>query len=116
VDVDRAVDAARAAFNKSWGLKVSGAQRGEFLNNLANLMTQHVDELAAIEALNNGKTFHSAKTMDLRLAVSTIRYYAGWADKIHGQVIETHEDQLVYTRHEPFGVVGQITPSSFPRT
>ena len=73
-------------------------------------MTQHVDELAAIEALNNGKTFHSAKTMDLRLVVYTIRYYAGWVDKILGQVIETREDQLVYTRHEPFGVVGQILP------
>jgi aldehyde dehydrogenase (NAD+) len=114
--VERAVDAARVAFNKSWGLKVSGAQRGEFLTNLADLMTQHLDELAAIEALNNGKTFYSAKTMDLRLAVGTIRYYAGWADKIHGQVIETREDQVVYTRHEPFGVVGQIIPSSFPRT
>jgi len=79
-------------------------------------MAQHLDELAAIEALNNGKTFYCAKTMDLRLAIDTIRYYAGWADKIHGQVIETQEDQLVYTRHEPFGVVGQIIPSSFPRT
>jgi aldehyde dehydrogenase (NAD+) len=79
-------------------------------------MTQHLDELAAIEALNNGKTFHSAQKMDLELAVRTIRYYAGWADKIHGQVIETRDDQLVYTRHEPFGVVGQIVPSNFPRT
>jgi aldehyde dehydrogenase (NAD+) len=87
-----------------------------FLNKLANFMDQHLDELAAIEALNNGKTFHCAKEMDVPLAISTIRYYAGWADKIHGQVIETQEDQLVYTRHEPFGVVGQIVPSSFPRT
>lgn len=79
-------------------------------------MDQHPDELAAIEALNNGKTFHCARTIDVPLAISTIRYYAGWADKIHGQVIETQEDQLVYTRHEPFGVVGQIIPSSFPRT
>jgi aldehyde dehydrogenase (NAD+) len=79
-------------------------------------MTHHLDELAAIEALNSGKTFHSAKTMDVLLAIDTIRYYAGWADKIHGQVIETQEDQLAYTRHEPFGVVGLIIPSSFPRT
>jgi aldehyde dehydrogenase (NAD+) len=114
-DVDRAVGAARKAFDNSWGLKVPGSKRGEYLNNLADLMAHHLDELAAIEALNNGKTFHTAQKMDLELAVRTIRYYAGWADKIHGQVIETREDQLVYTRHEPFGVVGQIVPSSFPR-
>jgi aldehyde dehydrogenase (NAD+) len=79
-------------------------------------MEQNFDELAAIEALNSGKTFAGTKNMDVRLSISTIRYYAGWADKIHGQVIETQENILSYTRREPFGVVGQIIPTNFPRT
>jgi aldehyde dehydrogenase (NAD+) len=115
-DVDRAVKVAKAAFEKSWGLKVPGSERGILLNKLADLMQQHEDELAALEALNNGKTFKSAKDADVPMAIGTIRYYAGWADKIHGQVIETHENKLTYTRHEPFGVVGQIIPWNYPRT
>jgi|SRR5712672_961555 len=115
-DVNSAVKAAKAAFQNSWGFKVPGAERGRFLNKLADLMEQHGDELAAVEALNSGKTFDSAKKMDLQLSISTIRYYAGWADKIHGQVIETQENMFAYTRHEPFGVVGQILSWNFPRT
>jgi aldehyde dehydrogenase (NAD+) len=116
MDVDAAVIAAKKAFKDTWGLKVSGEKRGQYLNRLADLMEQHLDELAAIEALNTGKTFTATKAMDLKLSVSTIRYYAGWADKIHGQVIETQESNFAYTRREPFGVVGQIIPSNFSRT
>lgn len=79
-------------------------------------MEENLDELAAIEALNSGKTFTGTKNMDVKLSISTIRYYAGWADKIHGQVIETQENNFSYTRHEPFGVVGQILPTNFART
>jgi aldehyde dehydrogenase (NAD+) len=79
-------------------------------------MEEHLDELAAIEALNTGKTFTGTKAMDLKLSISTIRYYAGWADKIQGQVIETQENNFAYTRREPFGVVGQIIPTNFSRT
>jgi aldehyde dehydrogenase (NAD+) len=85
------------------------------LNKLADLIERHSDELAALEALDNGKTFSWAKGLDLTMSIGTIRYYAGWADKIHGQVIETHEGNLSYTRHEPIGVVGQIIPWNFPR-
>ncbi|KAI0294172.1 aldehyde dehydrogenase [Russula brevipes] len=113
-DVDAAVAAARKAFNESWGLKVPGSKRGQYLTKLADLMQEHIDELAALEALDNGKAFTAAKMFDLEGAISTIRYYGGWADKIHGQTIETQEDRLVYTRHEPFGVVGQIIPWNFP--
>ena len=63
-----------------------------------------------------GKTFQWAKDADVTSSISTIRYYAGWADKIHGQTIETDKNKLVYTRHEPIGVVGQIIPWNFPRT
>ncbi|KAI0292050.1 aldehyde dehydrogenase domain-containing protein [Multifurca ochricompacta] len=113
-DVDRAVKAAKRAFTESWGLKVPGSQRGQLLNKLADLFERHSDELAALEALDNGKTFNWAKAADVAMSIGVLRYYAGWADKIHGQTIETHEDKLAYTRHEPFGVVGQIIPWNFP--
>ena len=63
-----------------------------------------------------GKTFEWAKNADVSFSIATLRYYAGWADKIHGQTIETDHRKLVYTTHEPFGVVGQIIPWNFPRT
>ena len=114
-DVDRAVNAAKRAYETSWGLKVPGPQRGELLHKLADLMVLHYDELAALEALDNGKTFQWAKMVDVNFAIESIRYFAGCADKIHGQVIETNEGKLSYTRHEPIGVVGQIIPWNFPR-
>ena len=115
-DVDRAVIAAKRAYETSWGLKVPGARRGELLNKLADLLEQHANELAALEALDNGKTYLTARAVDLNMSIGTFRYYGGWADKIHGQVIETNEGKLTYTRHEPIGVVGQIIPWNFPRT
>lgn len=114
-DVDRTVKVARDTFETSWGLKVPGAKHGMPVNKLTELMQQHEEELAALETLDNGKTFKSAKEADLAVAIGTIRYFAGWADKIHGQVIETDENKLVYTRREPFGVVGQINPWNYPR-
>jgi len=70
--------------------------------------------LAALEALDNGKTFNWARTVDVNFSISVIKYFAGWADKITGQSIETDEKKLIYTRHEPIGVVGQIIPWNFP--
>ncbi|KZV59828.1 aldehyde dehydrogenase [Peniophora sp. CONT] len=113
-DVDRAVKAARRAQNTTWGLKCPGAERGKLMIKLADLMDAHYDELAAVEALDNGKTFAWAKAADLAMSVGTIRYYAGWADKNQGKTIETSESKLVYTRHEPKGVCGQIIPWNFP--
>ncbi|EMD41318.1 hypothetical protein CERSUDRAFT_78973 [Gelatoporia subvermispora B] len=113
-DVDIAVAAAQKAYETVWGLNCPGNERGRLLNKLADLMDIHRDEYAAVEALDNGKTFNWAKNADLGLCIDTIRYYAGWADKIHGSTIETSEDKLNYTRHEPIGVVGQIIPWNFP--
>ncbi|KAF5346549.1 hypothetical protein D9756_010091 [Leucocoprinus leucothites] len=113
-DVDRAVEAAQKAFDTTWGLNAGGAKRGELLYKLAQLMEEHAEELAAIEALDNGKTFGWAKTVDIAFSIDTIKHYAGWADKNFGQVIETDERKLAYTRHEPLGVVGQIIPWNFP--
>ena len=114
-DVDRAVAAAKRAYDTSWGLKVPGTDRGKLLSKLVHLMEANADTLSALEALDNGKTFGWAKNVDVAFSIETIRYYAGWADKIHGQVIETNEQRLTYTRHEPIGVVGQIIPWNFPR-
>lgn len=68
-----------------------------------------------IEPIYVGKTFTDALAFDIPESARVIRYYAGWADKNHGKVIETNEDVLGYTRHEPLGVVGQIIPWNFPR-
>jgi aldehyde dehydrogenase (NAD+) len=113
-DVDLAVDAAHKAFETTWGLNMGGSDRSRLLAKLARLMEENQQELAAIEALDNGKTFGWAMNVDTTFAIDTIRYYAGWADKIHGQVQETDERKLNYTRHEPIGVVGQIIPWNFP--
>lgn len=81
---------------------------------LAELIEAHNDEIAAIEALDNGKPFSIASTFDIPEAAATFRYYGGWADKNHGKVIEVDETKLAYTRHEPIGVCGQIIPWNFP--
>lgn len=87
-DVETAVKAARRAFQTTWGINVAGAARGKLLSKLADLMEARADELAALEALDNGKTFAWAQAADVTFAINTIRYYAGWADKNHGKTIE----------------------------
>lgn len=113
-DVDLAVEAAHTAFDTTWGLHAPGAKRSILMSKLVALMEKHADELAALEALDNGKTFSWARNADVAGSIDCIRYYAGWADKVTGQVQETTEDKLTYTRHEPIGVVGQIIPWNFP--
>jgi aldehyde dehydrogenase (NAD+) len=113
-DVDLAVEAAQKAFDTVWGLNTPGSKRGSILWKIAELMERDKAELAAIEALDNGKTFNWAYGVDVTFAVDVVKYFAGWADKITGQTIETDEKKLSYTRHEPIGVVGQIIPWNFP--
>jgi aldehyde dehydrogenase (NAD+) len=112
LDVDIAVAAARKALNTTWAA-VLPSDRGSMLTKLADLFDQHVDTLAAIEALDNGKALSMAK-VDVALSSGCLRYYGGWADKIHGKVIDTDPDTFNYTRHEPVGVCGQIIPWNFP--
>jgi len=83
------------------------------LAKLADLFDEHVDTLAAIESLDNGKALSMAK-VDVGLSSGCLRYYGGWADKIHGKVIDTDPESFNYTRHEPVGVCGQIIPWNFP--
>jgi len=89
--------------------------RARLLNKLADLMEKEGDTLAMLEALDNGKTLAMAKAADVPKSIQCLRYYAGWADKIHGKTIEVNDDtNLVYTRHEPIGVCAQIIPWNFP--
>ncbi|KAI5294069.1 aldehyde dehydrogenase (NAD(P)(+)) ald5 [Ascosphaera acerosa] len=87
--------------------------KGRCLERLASLFEQHMDTIAAIEALDNGKAFKTAKT-EVQMAADCLRYYGGWADKIDGSVIDTDRETFTYTRHEPIGVCGQIIPWNFP--
>jgi len=111
-DVDKAVLAARKAFQK-WR-NVNPADRCRLINKLADLFELHKEELAKLEALDNGKPFTAALLGDLVLCIECLRYYAGWADKIQGKTIPVNGDVFVYTIHEPIGVVGQIIPWNFP--
>jgi len=111
-DVDIAVAAARKALNGVWA-ETLPSTRGQLLAKLADLFDEHVDTLAAIEALDNGKALSMAK-VDVGLSSGCLRYYGGWADKIHGKVIDTDPETFNYTRHEPVGVCGQIIPWNFP--
>ncbi|KAF9885868.1 aldehyde dehydrogenase (NAD(P)(+)) ald5 [Aspergillus nanangensis] len=111
-DVDIAVAAARKAFEGSWS-KVTPTERGRMLAKLADLFERDSDILSSIESLDNGKAFVMAKG-DVANAAGCLRYYAGYADKIHGQTIDQNSESLTYTRHEPVGVCGQIIPWNFP--
>jgi len=113
-DIDLAVKAARKAFEDGPWRKMNASERGRLLNRLADLIEQNKDELAALETLDNGKPLCDAQAADLPLTVKCYRYYAGWADKIHGKTIPVEGPFFCYTRHEPVGVVGQIIPWNFP--
>lgn len=113
-DVDLAAHAARAAFESGPWSKMDARDRGRLLMKLANLMDDNLDELAALETLDNGKPIGDARAADLPLAIDCLRYYAGWADKIQGDTIPIRGDYFCYTRREPIGVCGQIIPWNFP--
>ena len=113
-DVDLAVKAARKAFEEGPWAKMNASERGRLLNKLADLIEKNQEELAALESLDNGKPLRDALAADLPLTIKCYRYYAGWADKIHGKTIPVDGPYFCYTRHEPVGVVGQIIPWNFP--
>ena len=111
-DVDTAVAAARKAF-KTWR-DVPGTERGDMLFKLSALVEKHQETLATIDTWDNGKPYNDALTIDVAEAIQVFKYYGGWADKLHGQVIDTSKAKLAYTLREPLGVCGQIIPWNFP--
>ena len=118
-DVDRAVKAARRAFEGSWA-SFRPVQRERLLLKLADLLEQHADEFAELETLDNGKLLMMARHGDLSIAIDSLRYMAGWATKIEGTTITPSFSYIPdvqfssQTLREPVGVVGQIIPWNFP--
>jgi len=113
-DIDAAAKAAREQFETGEWSRMDARDRGRLINRLADLIEQNFDELAALESLDNGKPIRDSKAADLPLTIDALRYYAGYADKIHGQTIPVRGEYFTYTRREPVGVVGQIIPWNFP--
>jgi aldehyde dehydrogenase (NAD+) len=112
-DIDVAVRSARAAFERNWG-RLPGRDRGRILLAFADQIRAHADELVELESLDSGKPVSTIRRQDLPAVLDTLTYYAGWADKINGQVIPTRADALTYVVREPVGVVGAIVPWNFP--
>ncbi|ETE65935.1 Aldehyde dehydrogenase family 1 member A3, partial [Ophiophagus hannah] len=130
-DIDKAVEAAKTAFQSgSVWRQMDAASRGRLLNKLADLIERDREVLATLETLDTGKPFLQAFFVDLEGCIKTLRYYAGWADKIQGKNIpvgfaiscyrvrtyskQANENYVCFTRHEPVGVCGAITPWNFP--
>jgi aldehyde dehydrogenase (NAD+) len=115
-DVDHAVTAARRAFedrNGAWR-KLSASERGRLIWKLADLLEKNIDEFAELETLDNGKPIFESRYVDMPMVIDVLRYYAGWATKIHGETVNTLETAFTYTLREPVGVVGMIVPWNFP--
>ncbi|MEM9366435.1 MAG: aldehyde dehydrogenase family protein [Planctomycetota bacterium] len=113
-DIDAAVAAARRAFTSGPWSTMDARDRGRLLMKLADRIEAEIDELAALETLDNGKPISESRRGDLPLVVDVLRYYAGYADKIQGETVPIRGNYLCYTRKEPTGVVGQIIPWNFP--
>jgi len=113
-DVDRAVAAARASFEKKSWRGLDPSRKEAILWNIGELLAKHKDELAALESMENGKTLREAAGADVQPAVDCFRYYAGWVRKIYGETIPVDGPFLNYTLREPVGVVGAIVPWNYP--
>ncbi len=113
-DAHRAVSAARQAFDRGPWPTMRAAERGRVLARMASLVDANKDELTALESLDGGKPLRATARQDLPAVVDCLEYYAGWADKIKGDVIPARPDALTYLRREPVGVVVGIVPWNFP--
>jgi aldehyde dehydrogenase (NAD+) len=113
-DIDAAVAAARKAFEAGPWKTMDARDRGRLMYKLADLVEENLEELARLETLDNGKPIRDSRAADLPLTIDCLRYYAGFADKIHGDTIPIRGNYFTYTRKEPVGVVGQIIPWNFP--
>ncbi len=119
-DIDKAVAAARAAFESGPWRTMTSSERGRAIWRLADLLEQHIDEFATLESLDNGKPRAVARVADVPLAIDLFRYMAGWATKLHGSTFPISVPYapgarfFSYTQREPIGVVGQIIPWNFP--
>lgn len=114
-DVNRAVEAARKAFEEGPWSRMTAGERSRLLWRLADLIEEHKEELAQLETLNNGKPIRESLYGDIPGTIEHFRYFAGWSTKITGETLpEARRGFFAYTRREPVGVVGQIIPWNFP--
>ncbi|XXF76480.1 aldehyde dehydrogenase family protein [Myxococcaceae bacterium GXIMD 01537] len=113
-DVDRAVKAARRAFETGPWAQIGPRERGKLVRRLSDLLWERREEFALVESLNNGKTFRDAIRGDVAPGAATLAYFAGWADKVHGEVLPVDGPFLTYCLKEPVGVVGAIVPWNYP--
>ena len=113
-DVDRAVKSARAAFEDGRWRNLAPKAKKKILHRLADLMSEHAENLALLESLDTGKPISDARGVDIPLAIQSTRYYAEAIDKVYGEVAPTPSDRLSYVVHEPLGVIGAIVPWNFP--
>ncbi|WWC88912.1 uncharacterized protein L201_003827 [Kwoniella dendrophila CBS 6074] len=114
-DVNRAVKSSRKAFKTVWGNNVAATERAALIHKFADLIERDADKIGALESLNSGKGVRIAREFDVGDSVACLRYYAGLADKSHGQTINHFgNEKFVYTLHQPIGVCGQIIPWNYP--
>uniref|UniRef100_A0A0D9WRP5 Aldehyde dehydrogenase 1 n=1 Tax=Leersia perrieri TaxID=77586 RepID=A0A0D9WRP5_9ORYZ len=113
-DVDLAVKAAREAFDHGKWPRMSGSERGKIISKYADLVEQHAEELAALESLDAGKPVGVTRVVDVGNSLHSLRYFAGAADKIHGETLRMSRQMHGYTLREPLGVAGLIVPWNFP--
>uniref|UniRef100_A0A1J3FQH6 aldehyde dehydrogenase (NAD(+)) n=1 Tax=Noccaea caerulescens TaxID=107243 RepID=A0A1J3FQH6_NOCCA len=113
-DINRAVKAARKAFDEGPWPKMTAYERSRIMLRFADLVEKHSEELASLESWDNGKPYQQSLTVEIPMLARLFRYYAGWADKIHGLTVPADGNYHVQTLHEPIGVAGQINPGNFP--
>ncbi len=113
-DINRAVGAARRAFDDGPWTKMDARERARILFRWADLIETHMEELGHLESLDTGKPLTESLGYDIPSAAKVIRYFAGWADKMHGKTIQMPSPFFSYTMREPVGVCGQIIPWNFP--
>ncbi|EYE99018.1 aldehyde dehydrogenase family protein [Aspergillus ruber CBS 135680] len=113
-DVDEAVRVARQVFDAGDWAQSNPTYRASLLNKLADLFEENKDDLIALECADTGKTLKLCSSLDFPASVGTLRYYAGWADKVAGETSFNIPGTFAYTRREPIGVCGQIIPWNFP--
>jgi acyl-CoA reductase-like NAD-dependent aldehyde dehydrogenase len=113
-DVDRAVRAARAAFDRGPWPRMRAGERQRILWRLGDLVMEHADELARLETLDNGKPIFESRQIDVPMVASCFHYFAGWATKLTGETVPTNPAWFTYTLREPIGVIGAIIPWNFP--
>ncbi len=112
-DVDAAVAAARAALDGPWG-RMSARDRGRLVWKIGERLLERADEVARLETLHNGKPIFESRQIEVPAAAECFQYFAGWADKIHGETVPVKGNYLTYTLREPVGVVAAIVPWNFP--